>query len=293
MSTAITVDVTYDSQDQCGESPTWLADLNRFAWVDIPAHLVHILDVSAGTRQSIDVGVDVGAIAPMAGGGLVAALKGRFAAVHPDGHTSKLAAVEADLADNRMNDGKTDSHGRFWAGTMDYHARPDAGTLYRLNADLTVDTMLTSVTISNGIGWSPDDRLMYYVDSPTQRIDVFDYDADDGTISNRRVLAEVPRDAGLPDGMAIDSDGCLWLALFGGGSVRRYTPDGRVDAVLALPASQITSCAFGGPDLCDLYITSASIGLSSQERGTQPLAGAVFHCRPGATGLPPTLFTAT
>jgi sugar lactone lactonase YvrE len=201
-----------------------------------------------------------------------------------------LAAAEADRPGNRMNDGACDAAGRFWAGTMALDERPHAGALYRLDPDLTVHTMLTEVTISNGIDWSLDGRRMYYVDTPTRRIDVFDFDVAAGAIANRRTFVEVPADAGLPDGLTVDAAGFVWVALWGGAALRRYGADGTLERVVPLPVTHPTSCAFGGAALDELYVTSARIALTAEERKRQPQAGGVFRVRPGVAGRPANLF---
>ena len=158
--------------------------------------------------------------------------------------------------------------------------------MYRLDADHRLTKVLTDVTISNGLGWSPDQRTMYYIDSPTYRIDAFDYDVTSGAVSNRRRLVEIPRAWGLPDGMTVDEEGFLWVAFWGGSAVRRLAPDGRVDATVRFPVTQVTSCAFGGPDLSELFVTSARSGLTDAALSEQPLAGGLFRVRPGVRGLP-------
>ena len=195
-----------------------------------------------------------------------------------------IAEVEADNPGNRMNDGSCDSAGRFWAGTMAFDDSPGAGSLYRLETDHRVVKIFGDVGISNGIGWSPDDTKMYYIDTPTKRVDVFDYDPESGEIANRRPLVEVADCS--PDGLTIDAEGFIWVAMWEGWSVRRYAPDGRLDRVVELPVSAVTSCAFGGLDLSDLYITTASRDLTSEGHQAQPHAGGLFRCRPGVRGLP-------
>jgi sugar lactone lactonase YvrE len=164
------------------------------------------------------------------------------------------------------------------------------GSLYRLDHDGRVARMVTGVTVSNGIGWSPDGTLMYYVDTLTGRIDVFDFDEAWGTITNRRTFVTVSHRAGHPDGLVVDVDGGVWLALWAGGAIHRYTPDGKMDLAIPLPVTHPTKCAFGGPDGRDLYITSAWIELTDAERAKQPLAGGVFVCRPGVEGQPTRVF---
>jgi sugar lactone lactonase YvrE len=261
-----------------GEGPCWEPAAGTLYWTDIPAHRVHRL-AADGTHTAWDTGQPVGAIVPRAAGGLALAAKDGFWALDPaTGQLALLAHVEADVLENRMNDGACDSAGRFFAGTMAEDESPGAGALYRLGPDHEVTRLLTGVSVSNGIGWSPDESRMYYVDSLTHRIDVFDYDPGSGTIGNRRVFARAGGNGAMPDGLAVDADGCLWVALWGGGAVVRYRPDGRPDQTLEIPAVNVTSCAFGGPELATLYITTAA--------GPGAGAGALFAGRPGPTGLP-------
>jgi sugar lactone lactonase YvrE len=167
------------------------------------------------------------------------------------------------------------------------------GELYRLDAGGKLTMVLDSVTVSNGISWSPDGSRMYYVDSTTRRVDVFDYDPATGDASQRRVFADLSRVEGVPDGLTVDADGYVWVAMWGGGVLRRFTPGGQQDAVLPVPVSQPTSCAFGGPGMSDLYVTTASVGLTESERAAQPLAGRLLRIHPGPIGLPSTTAEAT
>lgn len=279
------VKVVVDAHAELGEGPSWDARENVLWWVDITRNLVHRYEPVSGVNTTFDVGQAVGAVVPRASGGLALAVQDGFAVLDPKtSHTQLIAAVEKDMPQNRMNDAKCDSSGRLWGGTMAYDETPGAGAFYRLNPDRSVVTILEQVTCSNGIGWSPDDRLMYYTDSGAQQVDVFDYDRSTGEVVNRRKLIDIPADAGVPDGMAVDSEGHLWIALWGGAAIRRYTPDGTLDRVLEVPAKQVTSMAFGGPDLSDLYITSATIGLSEAELRTHPHSGALFLHHPGVSG---------
>jgi sugar lactone lactonase YvrE len=191
-----------------------------------------------------------------------------------------------------MNDGKCDSAGRFWAGTMAYDFTPGAAALYRLDRDFKVTTMVNRVTLSNGLDWTEDDRSMYYIDSLAHGIDAFDFDAREGTIGRRRRLVEIPSDSTaptgetVPDGMTLDAEGFLWVAVFGSSEVRRYSPLGDVDCIVRLPVCAVTSCAFGGEELTELYITSNVVF----DDGREPLAGAVFRCTPGVRGRPARVF---
>jgi sugar lactone lactonase YvrE len=260
-----------------GEGPCWEPTEGALYWTDIPAHRVHRL-AADGTHVSWGTGQPVGAIVPRSGGGLALAARGGFWALDPaTGQLALLAHVEADVPGNRMNDGACDRAGRFFAGTMAEDESPGAGTLYRLEPDLEVTPVLSGVSISNGIGWSPDESLMYYVDSPTHSVDVFDYDPASGAIGNRRALASPGGGAVVPDGLTVDSGGDIWVALWGGSALLRYGHDGRLKQTLEVPAAHVTNCAFGGPDLATLYITTAG--------GPGRCPGALFACQPGATGL--------
>ncbi|WP_184791757.1 SMP-30/gluconolactonase/LRE family protein [Streptomyces sp. 3211] len=283
------------------EGPVWHAGRGDLLWVDITAGLVHRAPLVArdddsglpdlGDRTTISLDRPVGAVALCASGGLLAAAATSFLRVDEAGAATEFAApaVPDDGTPRRFNDAKCDPSGRLLAGTMAYDATPGAGTLYRLDPDGTVTTVLSPVTISNGLGWSPDGRLLYYADSPTHRVDVFDHDPATGTLSARRPFADTSP-AGMPDGLAVDTEGRVWVAVWGAGQVRAYTPDGALHAVVTVPASQVSSCAFAGPDLDLLIITTAADGLTAAQLAAQPHAGRIFICRPGATGLPVTPF---
>jgi sugar lactone lactonase YvrE len=238
---------------------------------------------------SYDVPGTVGAIAPIQGddGWLLAAGRG-FAHLSPDGSLRTLA--EVSRAGTRMNDGACDPQGRFWAGTMadDHHA--GGGALYRFDWAGRTELMLNGLTISNGLGWSPDGRTMYLVDSGPRVVHAFAFDGDRGTISDGRVLVAVPAEVGAPDGMTVDADGDLWVAIYGGGRVHRYSPDGVLREVATVPAAQSTSCAFAGPGLRRLYVTTATEAWSDEQRRAEPAAGLVYWFDTDATGRPTTPF---
>ena len=285
------VELVLDARAELGEGPRWDARGQRLLWVDILRGRVHSFRPDRGTCRHVNAGRPVGALACAADGGVALAVAGGFARLDLESaRVEMLAPVEADRPRNRMNDGACDSAGRFWAGTMALDEGPGAGALYRLDPDLSVHTMLSGVTISNGIDWSPDDRRMYYVDSPTRRVDVFDFDVEEGSIANRRPFVTLGPEAGVPDGLTVDAAGFVWLALWGGGALRRYRPDGALDRIVPLPVSHPTSCAFGGRDLDDLYVTSARRPLSAEERAHQPMAGGLLRLRPGVAGRLPHLF---
>lgn len=180
-------------------------------------------------------------------------------------------------SDLRFNDAKCDPRGRAWAGSMAYDGTPGAGALYRLDPGPTATVVVAGVTTGNGLGWSPDRRELYFVDSPIQTVRAYPYDDDTGHIGDPRLVVAVPPGAGTPDGLCVDDDGCIWVALWDGSAVRRYTPGGRLDAVIPLPVARPTSCCFGGDVL---YITSARHGLAN----VQSPDGAVFAVDVGTTG---------
>jgi sugar lactone lactonase YvrE len=271
-----------------GEGPSWDRESGALIWVDITEGIVHRFDPRTGRDHSVAAGQVVGAAVPRAAGGLVLAVQDGFAFLDGD-QFELIAPVEADDPGRRMNDGKCDTAGRFWAGTQSYSLVPHAGSLYRLGLDRSVTRVVPDVTIANGIGWSPDDRLMYYIDTAERRVDVFDYNAVTGAVSERRPLVELPAEIGDGDGMAVDAEGGLWVAMWKGWAVRRYAPDGRLDCILPMPVSHPTSVCFGGETLEELYITSARVNewgpLPDNQLAQEPLAGAIFRIRPGVRGL--------
>jgi sugar lactone lactonase YvrE len=287
----VTVDLVLDVKAQLGEGPIWDTARKRLIFVDIMRGEVHEFDPVTGTDRAIHLPEPVGSVVPSRRGDWIVATQTGFARLDPkSGAVHRIVSVEADMPDTRMNDGAIDPRGRFWAGTMSMTGRRH-GSLYRLDEDGRVARMLTGVTVSNGIGWSPDGSLMYYVDTQTGRIDIFDFDEAWGTIMNRRTFATVSHLAGHPDGLVVDAEGGIWIALWAGGAIHHYTPDGKLEQKIKLPVTHPTKCAFGGADWGDLYITSAWIELTPAEREKQPLAGGLFACRPGVKGQPTRVFT--
>jgi sugar lactone lactonase YvrE len=287
------VELVVDAHAQVGEGPVWDPRERKLVWLDIMSSQVRRFDPASGQDEVIDVGQHVGAVAMRESGGMVMAMRDGFGVLDlPSGTVEMVDHTGGDDPESRFNDGKCDRAGRFWAGTMayDWQTRRGGSALYRLDPGFRVQKMLDGVSVSNGLDWSPDDRLMYYIDSPTLQIGVFDYDAASGAIENRRALITLPEGLGFPDGMTVDSEGCIWLAVFGGGVVRRYSPDGSLDRELRMPARQVTSVAFGGDDLGDLYITCAAAWLSDEALSEQPHAGGLFRHRPDVKGLPANTF---
>ncbi len=260
-----------------GEGPVWHASWGGLRWVDMLAGDVLSLDAT-GEVHRMHVGAVAAALRPRRTGGMVVGIERGFALVDAAGAVRPLGELWADQT-VRMNEGNCDPDGRFYCGSMREPVAEGAGSLYRLDADLTVSTVLTGVTISNGLAWSPDGGTAYYVDTPTHRIDAFEYDSRTG-LSNRHPVVRIPEEQGDPDGLTVDADGYLWVALYRGGAVHRYAPDGRLDGVVEVPVSLVTACTFGGGDL---FITTSRENLPE---GAEPAAGAVFRARPGVAGLP-------
>lgn len=280
-----------DARAEHGEGPMWHAEDNVLVWVDIGRHLVHLYTPATGEDRTIDVGKPATAVVPRASGGLVIAMQGGYAALDPaSGHVELIAPVDADNPGVRTNDGKCDSAGRFWAGTMAFSQGQGDGALYRLETDHSVVTIQPKVTIPNGPAWSPDDRTMYFTDTATGGIDAYDFDPVTGEMSNRRRFVTIPSDVGAPDGMTVDAEGYVWAAIWGGWAVHRYSPSGQFDRVVKLPVAHVSCPTFGGPDLSDLYITTSPEGLSDQEKREQPHAGSLFRYCPGVTGFAPNAY---
>ncbi len=277
-------------QCKLGEGPVWSVAEQALYWVDIENRRFSRLYPASGKYEVFEVGLPVGVLAPRERGGLVMATKEGFAfwdwQAEPRLQFIANANPEASKPHNRFNDGAVDSQGRFWAGTMceGYDDCEGAGSLYRLNLDCAVSVMETGLTVSNGIGWSPDKTRMYLTDSPRKIIYVYDFDAQSGTISNRRAFVHTPNEASVPDGLTVDSEGFVWSARWGGWRIIRYDPDGKIEREIQMPVQYPTSCAFGGPNLDELYITSAWTALSEQKRAQQPRAGDLFRLQTGIKG---------
>ena len=283
-------ELVLDAHAVLAEGPHWDTNSMRLLWLNITPGEIHWFDPQTGSDSISKVETMVGAAVPRKAGGLILATQNGFVFFDDDHQITPVVDIEADLGRNRMNDGKCDSQGRFWAGTMDMDLQKPLASLYRLDCDNQVETMLSEITISNGLGWSPDNSTMYYIDSMSQCVDAFDYDSLDGSIGNRRSILEIDAEEGLPDGMTIDVDGFLWVAIYGAGRVRRFSPQGVPDMEIKMPSTGVTSCTFGGPDLDDLYITTAAQFLSQEDLRQQPHAGGIFRVRPGPRGLPANRF---
>jgi len=281
-------ELVIDSKSVLGEGALWDHNRKRLLFVDIEKHLLYLYDPVADKLKSVDTGQRIGTVVPRQDGRLLVALEKTMAVLDPDTEALEVVAeVEADLPHNRFNDGKCDPAGRFWVGTMAMDDNVGGAGLYRLDSDYKIKQMLPGVTISNGIVWSLDRTRMYYIDTPTRNIDCFDYDDITGGIVNRRTIIEIPQAMGYPDGMTIDSDGQLWIAMFGGAAVTCWNPnEGRLIASYPIPAINVTSCAFGGDHLDELYVTTARFLMLDEHFSTYPQAGGLYRLKPGASGLP-------
>ena len=278
------------------EGPAWDARTGRLLWIDQHVGHVHVGTWDAATGQvaperSFDLGSPVGAVVPeRTGDGWIAAAALGFVRITADGRLTELAQPAAGSSvPMRMNDGACDPAGRFWAGSMAVDKRPGAGTLYRLEPDLTVTTVLEDVTISNGLGWVDGGSTMYYIDTPTQRVDRFHVDAE-GRLTDRAPLVRLEQ--GFPDGMALDDEGCLWVAVWGGRAVHRYAPSGELLAMVEVDAPQVSSCAFGGPQRRTLFVTTSQEDYDERESSAHPNAGRLFAVEVDVTGPPAAPFGA-
>ncbi|MBO22276.1 MAG: hypothetical protein CMM26_07900 [Rhodospirillaceae bacterium] len=283
-----------------GESPVWSTDQGVLWWLDIKAPALHCLDPASGRDDSWPLPEETGSIILRAGGGLLGALRSGFAFLDvgapgmPVG-VDWIGDPEPDRPLNRLNDGRADRQGRFWAGSMHdpdgppetYFDREPVGAFHRLDPDGSMHRMIDGILVSNGLCWSPDGTVMYTANSPTRQMHAWDYDPATGAIANERVFATFPEEdgRGTPDGAIVDAEGGVWVAEFRAGRVTRLTPDGDVDRMISLPASRVTCPMFGGEDLGTLYVTTARIMLTAEELAREPLAGSVFALDAGVVGL--------
>jgi sugar lactone lactonase YvrE len=280
-----------------GEGPCWDPRTGQLLWVDQYAGLVHLADYDPmrGILQiarTYEIGMPVGAAVPLCDpeAGWMLACGHGFAHLGVDGQIRLLDQPEATATRRmRMNDGKCAPDGAFWAGSMAWDMTPAAGTLYRLDTQLAVRPASTDVTISNGLAWSADGQWLYYIDTPTQRVDRLRLSGGAEIVDSEPVIV-IDAEAGRPDGMSIDAEGCLWVALWDGWAVRRYAPDGQLLAEVAVSAPQVSSCCFGGPDLRTLFITTSQENMDDQQRDDYPHSGQVFRVRTAVAGPPTATF---
>ena len=277
------------SEAKLGEGPVWLAPSKQLLWVDINGGKVHCFTPESGEDSVIYQGQKTGCVVPVASGGFLVADLHDLLLFQGDLPQQKLVAgVESSLVNNRFNDGKVDPCGRLWVGTMSMSVVPHAGTLYCIESDGLVKSKLKGTTISNGMAWSADGEIMYYIDTADGVVYAFDFDQSTGDISNQRTVVNIPSHMGAPDGMTIDVEGNLWVALWGGGCVTRWNPaTGELLATVNVDAPHVTCCTFGGDNMDQLFITTAREGLSSEQMEQYPLSGSLFSFQTQTQGFSP------
>jgi sugar lactone lactonase YvrE len=280
---AISVAAPYPHRDDLGEGPHWDAATNTLLRVDAIRGWVHRLDPVTGVQTTLELDGPLGFVVASDGDSVTVGAGHSVQRVDSDGSRTEIVSVETDEDGLRLNDGKCDRHGRLFFGSLSTSRAP-AGGLYRVSRDGYLDQVVPGIALSNGMCWDDERSRFYYIDSWQQRIDVFDCDPASGDVRGRRPFVHIAPETGLPDGMAIDADGGVWVVLFHGGAVRRYDPEGRLTDILPLPVSCPTSVAFGGADLRTLFVTSSRHLLDEGQRQEQTLAGAVFVCDPGVAG---------
>lgn len=294
MSMPIVVECVVRSDDALGECTVWCDREQVLWWVDIRAPALKRFNPANGEMRALALEETIGSFGlTRSGAMLIAGMKSGFYLLDPgSGALNLVAAPERAVPTNRLNDGRCDRAGRFWAGTMNDGPREPTGSLYRLNADGTCAKLRGGIVIPNSIAWSPDDQVMYFADTYLNTIWVYDFDIATGAMRNERIFADCTGQAGHPDGSCVDAEGCLWNAEYGGSRIVRRTPDGRIDRVIDLPVSNPTCCCFGGKDLDTLYISTARQRMTPEQLAREPLAGSVFAARPGVCGLPEARFAA-
>lgn len=269
-----------------GEGAIWNPLNNLLYWVDITGCALHWYNPATGTNHSRAVSSMIGTVVPETDTTVIAALQDGIYRVSTDTGAETLLGKPFSNPDLRFNDGKCDPRGRFWAGTTSLSGKRNSAALYRMDADSSIHTMLEGVSISNGIVWSADRKTMYYIDTPICTVQAFDYEDETGSISNRRDAFSIAAGGGFPDGMTMDEEGMLWIAMWGAGCINRYNPaTGQLLLQISVPAPHVSSCAFGGADLSTLYITTARVELSDAQLQRYPQSGSLFSVQPGFRGV--------
>ena len=281
------VKLFYKTDALLGEGPIWNHLTNMLYWVDIEGKALHITDPSQGKDQRISMPTHVGTVVPVDEKKVVVALvDGAFLLDTQTEELSRVGSLDSANLGTRLNDGKCDPAGRLWVGSMHWETTAPIGGLFMMDGDGNVELKLDNITVSNGIVWTNDHQTMYYIDTPTGKVQAFDFDVATGAITNERTAVEVPESLGQPDGMAIDAEDKLWIGLWNGNSIVRYDPQtGELLQQLPVPAHNVTACAFGGRNLDSLFITTASVDMTENERIKYPDAGSVFVAVPGVKGV--------
>jgi sugar lactone lactonase YvrE len=275
--------VVHTSAD-VGEGPVWDDRTGELLWVDMTPGFLYRFDPFGGERGVLQVGGFLGSVALRRSGGVVLAMRdGLYSLSHG---AAILCQVEEPGPPRFLNDSICDSRGRLFVASVTDDELPDSGCVYRVDPDLSIRKVVRGMTLANGMGFSPDERSMYVVDSRRYEVALYDYDSEAGRLSNGRVFVRTPEPLGLPDGLTVDRDGGVWVAYWGGGCIRRYTPDGAMDRSIAFPVSQVSSCGFGGANFEELYVTSARNGLDEARLVTEAFAGSLFRVRVEVPGTP-------
>ncbi|MEL6810692.1 MAG: SMP-30/gluconolactonase/LRE family protein [Bacteroidota bacterium] len=277
----------YEIPAKLGEGAFWNYKTQEFYWIDIEGKQLHIYNPSTKSNRSLPTPSRIGTVVPETDSTAVVALEDGIYIMHTThGSLTNLSSVEREMNVNRFNDGKCDPNGNLWVGSMHLEQTAPMGSVYRIGATGATEKMIDSVTISNGLVWTKDASTLYYIDTPTGNIQAFDYHKESATISNERTAVVVSEDLGFPDGMAIDAEDMLWVGLWNGNAVARFDPgSGELIQKIEVPAHNVTACAFGGANLDKLYITTASVDMTDEEKEKYPLAGSVFVAEPGVKGV--------
>ncbi|WP_082113266.1 SMP-30/gluconolactonase/LRE family protein [Kordia jejudonensis] len=286
------VTVAYKTDAALGEGAFWNHETNELYWIDIEGKTAHIFNPKTTENRSFPTASHIGTIVPKnKNEALIALVDGIYTMNVHTGETTVFADMKAQLTGCRLNDGKCDPAGRLWVGSMNWQQEKGKAKLFAIQNNGAVTTKLDSVTISNGIVWTKDQKTMYYIDTPTSQIKAYDYDNATGNISNERVAVQVSSDLGFPDGMAIDAEDMVWVGMWNGNAVIRFNPKtGELLQKIEVPAHNITSCAFGGDNLEILYITSAKLDMTKEEAEKYPLAGSIFQVQTGVKGVKSAFF---
>lgn len=284
------VSLILDQKAKLGEGALWDIENQRLLWVDIESGILNIFHPVQNENREVPVEQKIGTVVPLDGENAVVALEDGIYTLNLETEELTYKASPEDTSlNNRFNDGKCDPAGRFWVGTISGSKKN--GGLYRVDPDFSYEKMIDSVQVSNGIVWSPDNKFMYYIDTPTREVVKYDYNNETGEISNPRAAISIHDTLGYPDGSTLDAEGKLWIAMWGGHAVTRWDPEtGELLETIEVPAKNITSVAFGGEDLSTLYITTASVGMNDEERSKYPHAGGLFAVKPGVKGVPCSYF---
>ncbi len=270
-----------DAQALLGEGPAWDAKTQTLYWVDILEKRIY-----AGTELLAQLDDFIGCLAPCKNGHLILGMRASFVDFEPATSRQTLLALLTESATNRVNDGKCDPAGRFLAGSMDMNEKEASGSLYSFDGK-AVTRLLEGIRISNGLAWSPDHKTFYYIDTPTRTVKAFDYDLNSGAIANQRIAISVPESFGWPDGMTSDTEGNLWIAMWGGAQVTKWNPQtGQLAERVSFPALQTSSCVFGGKNMNELHVTSARVGMSEADLKKYPLSGGLFRVKTNVEGMP-------